>query len=645
MRVAILRTFLGLLLFCAPGLAKDWPAIAPEVWAIKQDDGPGAHGAVILDHWVRYNNGETEVRQRIRIFGEAGKGAATLPAFNRIYELDGRTVQPDGQVTSFNSAKDLVSASLKVGRWASKRQSLIPPGLTSDCVVDIYYRVGSYIHGNWVELPILDTYPIRQKVLEVWSKSYMGSGLFGLGALRPEQSAKGGYNVFTFRNLPAYEPEPYSLPTASERPMLIFFHQPSMLLSDAARNGPKVYWEVVANKYYKYSHVDILKTGSTYREWSRALRAGLDGDPASKASAILMRLGEQIQNGSQLTFAEFAALTKKAAEEKMEAQDLDATVKRRRTSASGMHYIFFQLLVDEGLDPKLLLVADRNLRVFQFDLPNVYQFTDLLIGVATKSGGFVWFNPSARYFPAGIMNPDFQGTQGLLLNPKNWTTQPYAVGIQTSRANGSLYEYEITLADEERFSMKARFSGFPEFTERNKFFSLEAKEQDRKLKEDMEPNLKAYTITKVMVEHATDNRMNVSWTLEATKEAEEGRRRQFSPFPGLPYPLSMPDAWPETRKSPIVLPFCRVFGAVSKFKVPKGWVLGKDLDFVQSNEFGTVSWKVKTTGTGEEEQTVVSFTVEVKQVISNPSTYASFRSFMEWIESAARRTLTLERQS
>jgi hypothetical protein len=54
---------------------------------------------------------------------------------------------------------------------------------------------------------------------------------------------------------------------------------------------------------------------------------------------------------------------------------------------------------------------------------------------------------------------------------------------------------------------------------------------------------------------------------------------------------------------------------------------------------------VKTTGTGEEEQTVVSFTVEVKQVISNPSTYASFRSFMEWIESAARRTLTLERQS
>jgi len=166
--------------------------------------------------------------------------------------------------------------------------------------------------------------------------------------------------------------------------------------------------------------------------------------------------------------------------------------------------------------------------------------------------------------------------------------------------------------------MKARFSGFPEFTERNKFFSLEAKEQDRKLKEDMEPNLKAYTITKVMVEHATDNRMNVSWTLEATKEAEEGRRRQFSPFPGLPYPLSMPDAWPETRKSPIVLPFCRVFGAVSKFKVPKGWVLGKDLDFVQSNEFGTVSWKVKTTGTGEEEQTVVSFTVEVKQVISNP---------------------------
>ncbi len=59
----------------------EWPAVPPEIWAIKGDRS-NPHGAVVLDEWVRYGVKETEVRKRIRIFGEAGKGAAALPAFN-----------------------------------------------------------------------------------------------------------------------------------------------------------------------------------------------------------------------------------------------------------------------------------------------------------------------------------------------------------------------------------------------------------------------------------------------------------------------------------------------------------------------------------------------------------------------------------
>lgn len=640
----LLRSLLGLLVLCVSSQAKDWPAIPPEIWAIKQDVGPTAHGAVITDEWVRYGNGDTDLRRRIRIFREAGKGAAALPVFNAVYEFEGRTVQPDGQVTPFNKAKDLVSASLKVGRWESKRQSLLPPGLTSDCVVDLHYRVGTYIHGTWAELPILSGYPIEKKVVEITAIPTMGFALLGVDAFRPERKTSGGYATFTFKDLPADEPEPYSLPTSAERPLIVFYYQPSGLRL-AARKGPKNYWDEVGTDYYKFTHTKNLSLGRAYEEWSKALRAGLEGDPMAKAGAILMRLEEQIQNGSNLSFAELAALPKKAAEELMVAEDLDATVKRKRTSANGMYFIFFQLLMDEGLEPKLLLVADRNQRVFRYDFPNIYQFTDTLIGVTAKSGDLVWFNPSSRFSPVGIVDPDYQGTQGLLVNSKDWSCNPFMLGIQDARANRSLYEFQLNLDDEETFSMKGRFSGFPEFVERKKYFSLEPKEQERKLKEGLEEGLKAYTLRKMRVENATDCRKNLIWTIEGVKEAEEGRRRAFSPFPGLPYPLSLPEAWPETRKGMIILPYCRIFTAISKFKVPRGWTLGKDPDLVQGNEFGRVIWKVKSTSNGDEESVEVTFFVEVKKMASPASSYAAFQSFMGWIETAVRRTLALDRAS
>ncbi len=644
MRNSCFKLLLLLLVLCAVAAAKEWPSIPPEVWAIKVEAGQPNQGAVILEERIQFRERDTEVHRRIRIFSEAGKGAATIPSFNKIFEMEGRTVQPDGSVTLFNDAKDLVSTSLKVGSWEAKQQSLIPPGLTADCVVDLHYRVGTYITGTWSELPLLSAFPIRRKVIEIPDRMTMGSILTGLEHIQHERTATKEVVTFNFKELPANDPEPYSSPTARLRPRLIFFFQPNRL-RDEAENGPAFYWNEVGTWYFKSIYDRNISKGSTYRNWSKALRAGLEGDAVSKAGAILSRLEERIQNGSQLTFAEFAALSRKLAEEKMAAHDLDASVKRERTSATGMRYLFFQLLVDEGLDPKILMVTDRNERDFRFEFPNIYQFTDTLIGVASPSGGMAWFDPSTRYFPAGIVPPKFQGTRGLLVNPKTWKCAPYDLGIQGSRVNVGIYEYDLNLAEEETFALRARFTGYPEFAERNKFFSLEAKEQERKLKEEMEPSLKGYTITKVAVEHATDVRKNLAWTLGGAREAEEGRHRVFHPFPGLPSPLTIPDAWPELRKSPIVLSYCRVFGAISQFKIPKGWRLVTDPDQVHSNEFGTVAWKLTRTTVGEEDRVKIIFSVEVGKIYAPAESYRAFREFMAWIESATRRSLTLERLS
>lgn len=643
MRHAFLRFVLGLLIFWVPGNAGDWPAIQPEVWAIKGGAESGGKGALILDERVRYDSTETEVRMRVRIFAEEGKAAAGIPAFSHFEEVEGRTVLPSGEITPFNHSKDLVKKSAQLGRWDFKLESLIPPGLTSNCVVDLHYRVPTIFRWNWVEIPILHAYPVRRKVMEM-GLTRLDSALLGLKNLKREIKESRDYREYTFTDLPAEEVEPYSLPTLGEHPRFVFFNQPSALDAVSSKE-PESYWKEVGLNFYKPVYTKFLSFGRTYKEWSKSLRVGLEGDPVAKAVAILARLEDQIKNQSLLTRAESSLLTKKDLDDRVSPQDLDLSVKRKRTNGAGMHYLFYQLLIDEGLEPKLSLVANRNNRFFRYQLPNLYQFNDILIGVTSKTGALVWFEPSSRYFPPGLVRPEYQGTQALLVDPKDWSCKPFTMGPQGVGANQSLYEYELNLEGEESFKMRARFFGYPEVQERALYLSLEPKEQERKLTEALESELKTFIISKANVENATDGRKNLLWSIEGRREAEDGRRRVFSPFPGLSYPLTIPEAWPETRTSTIVIPYCRQFGASSKFKIPKGWNLGKDPDLTQSNEFGNVRWFVKESGVGDDRQVVVTCFIEINRMYSPASSYTAFREFMGWIESAVRRTLALERQS
>jgi hypothetical protein len=626
-----------MLVFSATGEAGEWPAIPPEVWAIRQDAGYSASGAVILDERVRHAGQGIEVWRRIRIVGESGKAAVGLPVSNRVLEVEGQTVQADGRVTPFDGPKDLITGSLKVGEAEAKLQSLIPPGLTADCVVDVHFRYYGQAVGDWTEIPILSGYPVRKKTIELSATIYGDSAMIGGQEFNPEITVGPDFRTWIYKDLPASQPEPFSDSATSLRPMLILTGSQNTQGMTTA-----TYWGSIGGQYRQYFTTN-LRAGKIYQDWSKVLRTGLVGEAAAKAAAILMRLEGQIQNGSQLTYAEFAALPKKVAEEPLEGQDLEAAVRRRRTSALGIRYLFFQLLMDEGLTPKLLLVADRNQRVFHPEFMNANQFTNVLIGVASNSGGMVWFDPARRYFPAGIVHPAYQGTRGLLIDSRDWSVGYLVMGVQGPTVNVKLYEFELSLGEEERFTLKARFSGYPEYFERDQYFSLEPQEQERKLKEIMGPALKAYTITKVGVEHATDPQKNLTWSLDGLREVEDGRHRVITPFPGLPAPLELPAAWPEARKGAIVLPYCQVYGAISRFKVPKDWAVVKEQDFQQSNEFGTVTWKTRATGNGDVME--VTFSVEVKRMLANASSYTSFRTFMAWVEAVNRRTLTLERQS
>lgn len=629
---------LAFLFLCVPARSADWPPIPPEAWAIKATGAPGEKGAVILERRIRYGVKDTEVTERIRIFSEDGLGAVAMPSFGRAWTLEGRTVLPDDTVTPFNSSKDLVEGSIKVGHWSLRGKTLVPPGLTADCVVDLHYDLDSYLNTSWVELPILRAYPVKKCVMEMATSSPLGSTLLVPKDLRAWPVPKGSYQEYTFHDLPAEAQEPYTVP-GLWRPRFIFFFQPQ-LLRDAASKGDDAYWRAVVDRIFKSVYTDDLSFGRHYREWSKTLRAGLQGSPVAQATELYLRLQEKILNISHLTGPELAALSRKEADERFQARDLDASVERGRTSALGLHYLFFQLLVDQGLEPKLLLAANRRDRVFMYGFHTLQQFTATLIGVGDGAGKFVWFEPQRRFYPAGLLDPGFQEAEGLWVEPKDWSFKVFKAEPQVAAENRSHYAFELRFGETETFAMKADFTGYAEHQARADFSFLDPAEWDRTLKERVEKQARDLTLARVSVENAADLRKPFGLTAEGTTSFEGGRRRSFPPFPGLACPLEVPETWPASRTLPIVLPYRQTFTAVSRFQVPEGWVLAQEKETEEANFFGSVSWRMKAL---PDRWAEVTWVVTVDHVLANTEGYRSFKAYLGWVEAAFRRTLTLER--
>jgi len=636
----MLRILPGLLaalfLSFVPVQAADWPAIPPEVWAITS----GAKGAVFLDQNLRYGARDTEVRARIRIYSEAGLPAALMPAMNAIWTLEGRIVRRDGTVIPFNSAKDLLTSSLVVGGAKTITKGLVPPGLTADCVVDYHYQVGTYLWKDWVELPVLENYPVVRKVVQLDASTPLGMNLIVSAQQRPVRISKANYEEFTFFNLPAREEDPYSMPKLFD-PRFILSAQVSGL-QFAATRGPEPYWQEVVNKVYKGLYVDRLSATRAYREWSKALRSGLAGDPAAQAREIYLRLGERIRNLTQLGEHESAAMGRKEAGAACDPMNLDASVKSGETTGLGLHFLFFRLLVDQGLEPKLLFVVDRRERAFSFRMTNAHQFTDTLIGVRDGAGTLAWFQPEWKFFPAGIVHPIYQGAKGLLVDSRDWSFQEYTPEIQAAEENASRYDFGVGIGENETFRMKAAFTGCPEFAIRQAYAFLPAEEQGRALKEQVEARSRDLTITRAEVPNATAWRLGANLVLEGSRSLEEGRRRVIPPFPGLAFPLDLPEAWPAQRTYPIAFTYREAFTAVSRVQLPPGWKLVEAEDFAQENRFGRITWQARPVA-GAEDTWEVTYTLTVASLAASEYGYGQLKAYLGWMETASRKTLVLER--
>lgn len=637
----------------AAARGEDWPPLPADVWAMKEDPAKGIKGAVVLEERIRIERYGVTYTYRVRILSEAGKAGAEFGAFpSNVENFSGRTVYPDGKVLPYASAKDFQKkTAVSLGDAKEERVKVVAPGVTADCVVDLKWTVrqnfvdeGFRSFRPGARWRLINTYPTRKLMVELPYQFPLSWNLEQYPGQEAVAGEKSGFKTFTWTNLPAEEEVPYCLTPARKAPAMSLYQTPDSLRY-AASLGHVQYWDAYAEQGLKLFFEENVTKGGDYKAFLADIGQGLPLTPQAQASELLTRLDQRVTNYGALSFAERTAMGKDALEEKIETHDLRGAVKRKGTSGFGMLVLYYHLLKDLGVKPRLLLVVDRDARIFNYQAKDFQQFGDILIGIPEEGKAQLVLDPSLRFAAPGLVIPDYQGVPALEVDTATWKARQITVPIQPALFNQRRYTTTLDLQeDEDLFTLKAEFAGFPEFSERRQFLALEASEQQRKLKERMEGISRAYAVTKAEVFNVTSAKEDFGWRVEGRIERPAGRRREVLPFPGVGSAIAIPSEFPPERTENIVLPYPRVQLAKCTFKIPKGYALAPVQPFQQRNGFGRVAWTASTKDEGGVQTVTVVMRVDLEVAMARPTGYPTFKEFLGWVREAGDRILILEKQ-
>lgn len=644
---------LGLFLLLTPALNAGWAPLPPSVWALKEDPAKGIRDAAVLEETATFDNNHSEFSFRVRVFTEAGKKAVQFPLPPLAYDFQGRTVTPDGNQTVFNSRKDCTTTTVSARSGFERKETVvIPPGVTSDCIVEMSFKRPG--NAPWGPLePGLDQlevdfggpfYTVRS-VIKVsttlgWPWVLTGS------QTPPKETRDFSHTTLTYENLPAQDTEPYALDAVEGIPRLTIYYQPSS--SNYFRVGTEEeYWSKALGRLVKNYYQEEVTKGRAMDALTAEILNDLEGlAPEAKAAAIYTRLQAAWVDRNRLTNAEKAARPTDYDKKAVDPRDLETAAKRKETDAGGMRIALFMLLKLAGLKPQVGMVADRGQRIFNPHLRNIFQLDGELIGVPIPGKDMLWLDPGMRFGDPGLIHPAYQGTPGLVFDGATWAKTDLLFPVQPPKVNQTVFEYWLNLGDEDQpdaLRCHAQFTGFPAWYRRMDLLASEPVEQNRNLKEAMEKKIGGFKVEQAEVTQVTEGGKALSWELKGTLDREEGRRRQVVPFPGMPSPLAIPEHLPKDRTANIFIPYLRSQVAVSHILVPAGYRIGELKPIVRNTAFGTASWSATVKPNGDMTEITATLKIVVNRFSTSPAGYTDLKYFLAGIDDVCGATLVLEK--
>lgn len=650
---------LCLVLAAGPSLVAGFPSVPKEVWALRDDPALVAQGAVIVERKLDFQPMHFDQTVRIRILSPAGQAAAELPDLpENLLFLEGQVTYPDGRVQAIGKRQDLLKKTILFPRDGTRMEGvLLPPGLTADCVVDLFWREATARgRANQLRLPLKDfgvlpdrfgtfwytslgsAFPTRTvTVLRsrdlFWPFAVMGEGF----AMQRGSTSQG--DTFTFRDLPAAPQGPYSAEMNRPCPKVMSY-KPLQGAEHLDKAPLAAYWAKVADMQQRNWFMNLFTKASAYAAFTKEVRKDLKGGPRERARTIAERIRARIKNLDQLLPDEKPpAGTRQLVDNGLGTSDLDYAVRIGFTDNTGHVRLLFQLLLEEGLQPKVALVGDRRFWTPDPETRTPYQFSGRLLVVDEPGQESLWIDPVDRLAPLGEIPFFHEGTQAVVFSSADWRPDFRVVPVTEAKANARSFTYEIDASGEAgSVSATRTSSGIPALHARRDLAFLAPAAQEAWVRERMERP--GFTVAKAEVDHAADPSRPLGIRVKGTLALDRAKGLTLDPFPGLDAGMYLPETLPPQRLDPILMPWLGVQEAVSIIRVPKGYRLPEPLLSGCSNRWGSVVMRAS------QDPASGDVRVEMKYVLASrmelADGYEEFGEFLRAVRAAVSSRITLE---
>jgi len=572
----------------------EWEPIAESDWQV--DDSMKTENAVMIFEIITADDRKAmddkvyySIHRRIRILNLEGRewGDYTVPYFQKkqkIKEIYGRTVLPDGKEYYLDKSDIIESEVLKSKKFKIKQKSFSLPALSANCIVEYFVKYELPNPANtWViqkDIPLLSG-------KFVW-KFYKGKGLQGFiySALSsimtpnylllntdrevdikqlpflkdPEEI------VFSVTNESAFKSEPCSMPDIALKSQLRCYYGES--------GTPASFWgnrsKSIENSLKEFTSKDqkVRETIKTFGELAT------DNEKMKTAYLWLQR------NLINTTYDE-------SDEDFKENDYVDDILKHGYGSGSEINEVFYDMLREMNIDAKMAYTTDHDDNFFIYEA-KYWQFDRSLIAIPAKNGKYAFYNPGGKYLPVGTVAWFNEGNNAFIVGDMN--RQFYTVPISNSRSN-RIERYQILNLNEDlnlNGIMKEKYIGHSARSIRLDLDQINDDEKIKKIKEQILGNFPNFEADSITVENidSTESPVIINSSITVNSFGQNmGSMFLLKPF-DLFSRLDNPFVANE-REHAIMFDYAYEVLEVLKIEIPTGWrIEAMPSDSAFSNRIG-----------------------------------------------------------
>lgn len=605
-----------LYLLCLGDIAYGKPLSASD-WQVRQQPELNISGAVVLEDHTRFSASVIERYRRVRVLSELGKSAAEfIDDTASVRKLEGRVVDVGGEETVFGQKSDLVEVLNYKRRGDAERvRILVPPGLTTDCIVEMAWAIPA--DGA---LPLQrDAY--FEEVAEPWFivlKTYSFANLrhhrgwsingtlkvatrqlwSSAGDEHFRQTKDQGRQVVSYLKIPARVNYPFGSAFRYDNAHFINVFK---TFPDFSRN-PQVFWEEVLKNYVRpYLFGFEFNPGKSYSAWLTQLRSDLPAEPSAAMTYLLGAFRERIASDRLLRPEQLQRLAIPRPASANPATMLADAFHNGIGNSLELNLLFYHLVMDSGVPFRLVFPSSSDQWPFDPESRQPFYFSyNFPLFAVQKDQDLILFSPERYEYGPGLFPVRYEGMLALVTDPRSgWHPEFRELHSSQPESNRLVTLYTTRLDSDFGYhmSIKRQVSGHYAAQYRRTYITLPAQERNELLANQWR-DLGVFLLLDATVSAADElgSALTEEVSLRVEPRPQEVSSYAFQPFPNSYRPLATPSYWPAGRDQDLFLPFARKHSDINTLTVPEGWMLSGDNNWKRSNTIGEVVFQATQSG-------------------------------------------------